>query len=77
MKTKKLSVNTICVRVDIPQKMVSEIDIPMEVIGRALGHAMWDNAVTSTYIKYDTKKIDEANRKVIDYLNKDLKDTDL
>ena len=49
----------------------------MEVIGRALGHAMWDNAVTSTYIKYDTKKIDEANRKVIDYLNKDLKDTDL
>lgn len=52
--------------------MVSEIDIPMEVIGRALGHAMWDNAVTSTYIKYDTKKIDEANRKVIDYLNADL-----
>lgn len=52
--------------------LASEIDIPMEVIGRALGHAMWDNAVTSTYIKYDTKKIDEANRKVIDYLNADL-----
>ena len=52
--------------------LASEIDIPMEVIGRALGHSMWDNAVTSTYIKYDTKKIDEANRKVIDYLNADL-----
>ena len=52
--------------------MASELDIPMEVIGRSLGHSIWDNAVTSTYIKYDTKKIDEANRKVIDYLNADL-----
>lgn len=49
--------------------MASEIDIPMEVIGRSLGHSLWENAVTSTYIKYDTKKVDEANRKVIDYLN--------
>ena len=52
--------------------MASELDIPMEVIGRSLGHSLWDNAVTSTYIKYDTKKIDEANRKVINYLNADL-----
>ena len=52
--------------------LASDIDIPMEVIGRSLGHSLWDNAVTSTYIKYDTKKIDEANRKVIDYLNVDL-----
>ena len=52
--------------------IASELDIPMEVIGRSLGHSLWDNAVTSTYIKYDTKKIDEANRKVIDYLNADL-----
>ena len=52
--------------------MASELDIPMEVIGRSLGHSLWDNSVTSTYIKYDTKKIDEANRKVIDYLNADL-----
>ena len=52
--------------------MASELDIPMEVIGRSLGHSLWDNAVTSTYIKYDTKKIDEANRNVIDYLNADL-----
>ena len=51
--------------------MASEVDIPMEIIGRSLGHSLWDNAVTSTYIKYDTKKIDEANRKVIDYLNGD------
>lgn len=52
--------------------MASEIDIPMEVIGRSLGHSIWDRAVTATYIKYDTKKIDEANRKVIDYVNSDI-----
>lgn len=50
----------------------SELGIPMETIGRALGHSIWDNAITSTYIKFDTKKIDDANRKVIDYLNSDL-----
>lgn len=49
--------------------IASEMDIPMEVIGRSLGHSLWDNAITSTYIKYDTRKVDEANRKVIDYLN--------
>lgn len=53
--------------------MASELDIPMEVIGRSLGHSLWDNAVTATYIKYDTRKIDEANRMVIDYLNADIK----
>ena len=42
------------------------MDIPMEVIGRSLGHSLWDNAITSTYIKYDTRKVDEANRKVLD-----------
>ena len=52
--------------------MASELDIPMEVIGRSLGHSLWDNAVTATYIKYDTRKIDEANRMVIDYLNEDI-----
>ena len=44
----------------------------MEIIGRALGHSVWDNSITGVYIEYDTSKIDEANRKVIDYLNADL-----
>ena len=47
----------------------SEIGIPLETIGRALGHSVWDNTVTAVYVKYDKKAIDEANRKVIDYLN--------
>ena len=38
-------------------------------IGKALGHSEWDNDTTSLYIQFDNKKIDEANRKVIDYLN--------
>lgn len=47
----------------------SEIGIPLETIGRAPGHSVWDNTVTAVYVKYDKKTIDEANRKVIDYLN--------
>ena len=47
----------------------SEIGISLETIGRALGHSVWEKTVTSIYVKYDNKKIDEANRKVIDYLN--------
>ena len=47
----------------------SEIGISLETIGRALGHSVWEKTVTAVYVKYDNKKIDEANRKVIDYLN--------
>lgn len=51
----------------------SELGVPLEVIGRALGHSIWNTSVTATYVKYDTKQIDDANRKVIDYLNSDTK----
>jgi hypothetical protein len=34
----------------------------------ALGHS-FGNRVTDTYIDYDSEKVDEANRKVIDSLN--------
>ena len=47
----------------------SEIGISLETIGMALGHSVWEKTVTAVYVKYDNKKIDEANRKVIDYLN--------
>lgn len=50
----------------------AQIGISMETIGRALGHSIWDNAVTAIYIKYDHRVIDEANRRVIDYVNGDL-----
>ena len=41
--------------------------IPKETIAAALGHGKKD--VTDIYISFDQKKIDEANRRVIDYLN--------
>lgn len=49
--------------------IAASLDIPKETIAAALGHT--SNSVTDIYIKFDKKKIDEANRKVIDHvLNK-------
>lgn len=44
----------------------AELDIPRDTIAAALGHG--GNTVTDIYIEFDRKKIDIANRKVIDYL---------
>ena len=48
--------------------IAAELDIPKETISAALGHEI-GSEVKSIYINFDRKKIDEANRKVIDYLN--------
>lgn len=49
--------------------MASEINIPEDVISHALGHSFSTGAsVTLVYIDYNMKKVDEANRKVIDYV---------
>lgn len=48
--------------------IAAELDIPKETISAALGHEI-GSEVTSIYIKFDRKKVDEANRKVIDYLS--------
>lgn len=48
--------------------IASAIDIPKETIGKALGHACWDRSVTDIYIGFDARKIDEANRKVMDWV---------
>ena len=44
------------------------LDVPKETISEALGHEI-GSRVTSIYIAFDRRKVDEANRKVIDYLN--------
>jgi len=54
--------------------IAAELDIPKETIGKALGHSEWDNTTTDLYISFDYKKIDEANRKVIDYVNADTEE---
>lgn len=47
--------------------IASELDIPKETIAAGLGHG--SNSVTDIYIKYDYRKVDAANRKIIDYVN--------
>lgn len=45
------------------------LDIPKEVIAHALGHSWATNTTTDIYIKFDERKVDEANRKVVDFVS--------
>ena len=49
--------------------LAAEIDTPIDVIAHALGHNIPGLDVTSIYIRFNEKKIDEANRAVIDFVN--------
>lgn len=46
--------------------IATELDIPKETIAAALGHG--NTSVTDIYINFPRKKIDRANRRVIDYV---------
>ena len=46
--------------------IASSLDISRDVIGHALGHG--NNTVTDIYIDFDQAKVDEANRKVLDWV---------
>lgn len=48
-----------------------KIGIPKDIISLALGHS-FGSPTTDIYIDYDNSKVDEANRKVIDYVNGDM-----
>ncbi len=48
----------------------AELEIPRETIALCLGHSWVD--VTSHYISYDIKRINDAVRKIIGYVNSDL-----
>ncbi len=49
--------------------LASELDIPDDIISRALGHSGLTGArVTEVYINFNNKKIDDANRKVMNYV---------
>lgn len=45
--------------------LAASIDVPIEVISQALGHS-YGLAVTLGYIMPDRRKMDEANRRVLD-----------
>lgn len=46
--------------------LAAELEIPRETIGACLGHSY--STVTDIYIKFNTKKVDEAQKKVIGYI---------
>lgn len=47
--------------------LLAEIDTPVEVISMALGHSL-GSRVTQIYILQDLRKVDEANRRLFDYV---------
>lgn len=49
-------------------QLYPQLDIPMDTIAQALGHAT-PYTTTDIYVNRRLKKIDEANRKVIDFIN--------
>lgn len=49
--------------------IAASLDIPNETIAAALGHS-YGNRVTAIYINFDEKKIDAANRSVLNLINK-------
>ena len=46
--------------------IAASLDIPKETIGHALGHSA--NSVKDIYIEFDQRKVDKANRKVLDWV---------
>ena len=46
--------------------IAASLDIPRDTIAHALGHG--GNTVTDIYIDFDQRKVDEANRKVLDWV---------
>lgn len=48
--------------------LCADIDIPDPTITLGMGHSTAGHKTTAIYIKRDMSKVDEANRKVIDYL---------
>ncbi len=47
--------------------VAASLDVPMETISQAMGHS-FGLGVTNIYVQYDTRKVDDANRKVIDWV---------
>lgn len=48
--------------------IAAELDIPDAVISQALGHGSDTNPTTAIYIHRNDKKVDDANRKVLDWV---------
>jgi integrase len=47
--------------------IAASLDVPDDTISLALGHSA-RNATTAMYIERDLRKVDAANRRIIDYV---------
>ena len=47
-------------------------DVPDPTISLGMGHRIAGHRTTAIYIKRDQRKVDEANRKVIDYIKESV-----
>lgn len=47
--------------------LAAKLDVPADVISHALGHGM-GNRTTAIYIDFDMRKVDAANRRVLDWV---------
>lgn len=52
--------------------MCAELDVPDPTISLGMGHRIAGHRTTAIYIKRDQRKVDEANRKVIDYIKESV-----
>ena len=52
-------------------KRFNDLDIPKETVAAALGHEM-GNRITAVYIDFDQRKVDDANRRLIDHIRKGM-----
>lgn len=48
--------------------IAAEIDVPLDTIANMLGHTDTSRRVTLVYVDFNMAKVDEANRRVIDYV---------
>ena len=55
--------------------IATELDIPDRTISESMGHFV--KTVTDIYVDFDQAKVDRANRKVLDYVLYNKKDTDI
>ena len=45
----------------------AELEIPIEITSKGLGHKI-GSPVTAIYVQYQRKQVDDANRRIIDYI---------
>ena len=51
--------------------LAAELELPIETVSHALGHKI-GSPITAIYVAFNQRKVDEANRRIIDYINADL-----